>query len=563
MIQELARFWRTVKHIPTNQLWLRAWITARRKATLSPLGIFARRRKQRVLPIAADPPRRIFRLRSELVEEDNSRILLKQLGGCWDISENIDWMLSQDSTHTHLQRLALHYLEFIEALERPRARSVILDWIENNPPWKPKYWLDSWNSYAISIRTVCMMQWLADSNRPITEACNYPIIESLAEQIRFLSRNLELDIRGNHLIKNIKALLWAGRFFDGPEAESWHRRGQALLWQELDSQFLPDGTHFELSPAYHCQVFADILECAEVLDTESRDSVVNQLKQPAQFIVDMTHADSAISLFSDGGLQMAYSPEACLASFSKLGGIIPEPRTVFHFADSGYVGFKSEISSLFFDCGPSCADRLPAHGHGDILAFEWDLGPDRMIVDAGVFEYEPGAERAWNRSTKAHNTVTVGDRDQCEFTRNFRVGHRAHGICRSCDFDNGTVRVCGEYTSQHADGQEITHVRTLVTDTKSIWVIDDLKSKRPEAAVARLLLHHECTVKLLDPRTATISRGRHNIELRTDGKIEIVKAKWSPNFGERHSTNQIEIHYGITPTKSGFELASQDPKNNP
>ena len=30
----------------------------------------------------------------------------------------------------------------------------------------------------------------------------------------FLRNNLELDIQGNHLIKNIKALLWASSFFD-------------------------------------------------------------------------------------------------------------------------------------------------------------------------------------------------------------------------------------------------------------------------------------------------------------------------------------------------------------
>jgi hypothetical protein len=42
----------------------------------------------------------------------------------------------------------------------------------------------------------------------------------VAEQLVFLERNLETDICGNHLIKNIKALIWASAYFTGPFAET-------------------------------------------------------------------------------------------------------------------------------------------------------------------------------------------------------------------------------------------------------------------------------------------------------------------------------------------------------
>ena len=85
-------------------------------------------------------------------------------------------------------------------------------------------------------------------------------------QMNFLKSNLELDIGGNHLVKNIKALLWASQFFEGPEADRWRELGLKLLRKAIEEQVTPDGAHFELSPAYHVQVFADLLECYSVLD---------------------------------------------------------------------------------------------------------------------------------------------------------------------------------------------------------------------------------------------------------------------------------------------------------
>ena len=83
------------------------------------------------------------------------------------------------------------------------------------------------------------------------------LLGSLARQLRFLERNLELDLGGNHLIKNIKALLWAGRFFENGEAARWQAKGETLLRRELEEQILADGMHYERSPAYHGQVFVD------------------------------------------------------------------------------------------------------------------------------------------------------------------------------------------------------------------------------------------------------------------------------------------------------------------
>ena len=94
-------------------------------------------------------------------------------------------------------------------------------------------------------------------------------IESLAAQLIFLEANLETDIGGNHLIKNIKALIWASAFFQGPDAARWRKLGLDLLARELTAQILTDGVHYERSPSYHCQRLADLLECRHALGAET------------------------------------------------------------------------------------------------------------------------------------------------------------------------------------------------------------------------------------------------------------------------------------------------------
>ena len=84
-------------------------------------------------------------------------------------------------------------------------------------------------------------------------------IADLSAHAGFLRRNVESDVGGNHLIKNLKALAGLAVFFGDAR-----RLGQALdqLASQLAVQVLPDGGHYERAPAYHCQVLADLVDVA-------------------------------------------------------------------------------------------------------------------------------------------------------------------------------------------------------------------------------------------------------------------------------------------------------------
>ncbi len=420
-----------------------------------------------------------------------------------------------------------------------------------------RYWLDRWNSYAISIRCVCWMQWIERYRSEIESDVLETIVGSLVEQLRFLEANLETDICGNHLIRNIRCLMWAGRFFEGGEADGWRMLGESLLKAQLRQQFLSDGVHFELSPAYHCQVFADLVECAVVAEGNVRQELVDTLALPAAALAHLTHPDGCISLMSDGGLHMAYSPAECLAAYQRIGGTFSPPQRLFAGKASGYYVCRGDRTFLVADCGAACDDVLAAHGHADILAFEWDVDGQRIIVDAGVYRYEAGPDRLRFRSVASHNTVQVGERDQVELVGSFRVGRRAYGVCDAFSEEAGRLELKGHHSGFSRAGEHIIHRRTFVSIGASLQIRDVIELNAAvetidESVVSRLLLHHECETVQVDERNIMIRRGVVIVRLRSNVPMRIRSAEWSPDFGQLIPTKLVELQCGIVPCAAEF-----------
>ena len=74
---------------------------------------------------------------------------------------------------------------------------------ENPPAWEP-----GWEPYPTSLRIVNWIKWDLGGNGLSRETEH-----SLAIQARWLGKNLETYLLGNHLFANAKALVFAGAFF--------------------------------------------------------------------------------------------------------------------------------------------------------------------------------------------------------------------------------------------------------------------------------------------------------------------------------------------------------------
>ena len=301
-----------------------------------------------------------------------------------------------------LGRLAVfqqHYGD--DVLERARdgdgvgARKQVEAWIDAHPP-RPT---DAWHPYTTSTRAC---NWIAAATL-VPELV--PVVrDSLWRQLAHLAQNVEDDILGNHVIRNARALIVGGAAFGD---SALLERGTALLERELPEQVLPDGGHYERSPAYHLLVLRDLLEIREASGVPELDDTINRM---LRFSAGIARPDGRPALFNDGGLDIAPLLE-----------LPPPVEGLALFPDTGYAVIRTPRIWLAFDCGAPSPDFLPAHAHADALSFQLWVDGRPVVVDPGTYTYEPGADRDWFRGTRSHSTVAV-DGDQFELWGAFRSG---------------------------------------------------------------------------------------------------------------------------------------------
>ncbi|HET9428922.1 MAG TPA: alginate lyase family protein [Allosphingosinicella sp.] len=513
-------------HVPPRQLLRRTSLSIRRRAET--------RLKPKLHPgplrAAPDPPLPLFEPRKGKVSFDPLRFSF--IGREITMPAGIDWQGRDDDPRDQLWRMNLHYMEYLEEAPDTFLMTAVADWIDANPPYWPGTTRASWNAYALSLRVVVWMQQLAHRRDRLPDAFQQRAARSIAEQIVYLERHLETDIKGNHLVKNIKALAWASAFFEGPAANRWRRKAIRLLERELDHQIPADGMHYELSPSYHDQVFADLVEIRAALGGDPLQGRLDEkLVRAAQVVADLAHPDGRAAQFGDSGLNMAYAPSDCLAAYRAIGGNVPEPRRVFRLEEAGYFGARDGGNFLLFDAGRIAPDDLPAHGHGDMFSFEYSIGGERMIVDQGVFEYVAGPKRALSRSAASHNTVSVEGGDQAEFFGAFRAGRRAKArIIEHRASDKG-FELVAEHDGFVGLPTPVIHRRSIAADPRRIRIDDVLEGRRSTPARSALLLAPAIRVEILSSSALRLIGEKGNAIVTGSHVFACEAAVWWPDMG--------------------------------
>jgi len=196
---------------------------------------------------------------------------------------------------SQLWRYNLHYFDDLNAFDaKARHRwhlEAIEHWILDNPPGSG----DAWAPFPTSLRAVNWIKWALGG--AVLEA---PVAHSLAMQVRALSQRLEYHLLGNHLFANAKALVFAGLFFKGGEAERWLERGMTILARETPEQILADGGQFERSPMYHALALEDLLDLLNIIGARAAPgspahALAPKLRETAYALaVEVAAADLAV-----------------------------------------------------------------------------------------------------------------------------------------------------------------------------------------------------------------------------------------------------------------------------
>jgi uncharacterized heparinase superfamily protein len=480
-----------------------------------------------------------------------------------DIARNcvdgIPWSASD------LNRLWLYHLNYFDFLnvnlssrkEAPllaAALKLALDWCRQNLTGTET----GWEPYPLSLRIVNWLKFLC-RNAESAERCDggrtvWQLLDSLCTQARTLEIKLELDLMANHLLKNAKALIFAGALIDFPESDRWLHQGEAILEQQLREQVLLDGGHFERAPMYHCQVLEDLLDLQELSTVTGKPlacerKLRKQVRRMAVFLRDLVHPDGEIPLFSDSALNAARAASELLQRAASGVDACATQRHTAVFPDTGYAVMRDASGGcIVFDCGPLGADYQPGHAHCDLLSYELSLGGSRVVVDTGVSTYERGPVRLYERSTCAHNTVRVDGKEQAEIWASFRVGRRPRAGRIEAGVSGGCRFLRGEHFGYQHLG--VIHRRTIFHVPEGAWVIVDSLSGKGQRRLESFIhfhpavqVEHRAGVNADARWFVHIENRSYHLLVLSAGELKLKQSWYAPEFGVRQP--QPVIHWTI------------------
>lgn len=498
----------TLRHLKPLQLYGRIWHKLYRPS-LRPLALPVRRIRSGIwaLPPERDPS--LF-----------APATFRFLNETRDIRTAADW---DDASLKKLWRYNLHYFDDLNAVNaEARAawhRALIVRWMAENPP----AFGTAWEPYPISLRTVNWIKW-ALRGATLDNAA----LASLAQQLEYLSGRIEWHLLGNHLFTNGKALIFGGLFFEGHQADAWLARGVEILAAELGEQVLSDGGHFERSPMYHALALEDVLDLLNIARAYPGSMVRHRAleqrcseaaRKMLRWLELMCHPDGQIAFFNDAANGIAPSAAALRQYALALGLDVDQPARgqSADLFESGYVRLEHGDWCAFFDAAPVAPDYQPGHAHADSLSFELSVAGERLISNSGTSTYELKERRAFERSTRAHNTVEVDRADSSEVWASFRVARRARPFDRAVTLLGDRSSACCAHDGYRRLPGRPVHQRRLEVDIAGIRWADRIDGTGEHRAKGFIPLHPGVRVHAHGPRARLITPTGKIYDLRGEG----------------------------------------------
>jgi len=438
----------------------------------------------------------------------------------------------------------LHYFNDLNSVGAEERQDLLNDllvsWIEQNPPGHGV----GWEPYPLSIRIVNLVKWQLSKPNFDTN-----ILVSLAVQVRYLEANIEYHLKGNHLFSNAKALVFAGYFFDGPEARRWLEKGMRILISEVGEQILGDGGHYERSPMYHALSLEDMLDLENLMLTKPelfsnyqvhKETWPQIIDKMIYWLMSMSHPDGSISFFNDASFGIAPSNVELVSYAKRLGHVlVRSTNDVVYLNDTGYIKVVKGPFTLLIDVAAVGPDYIPAHAHADSLSYEFSFKDKRVVVNSGTSLYEQGSARDFQRGTSAHSTVEIDFENSSEVWHSFRVARRAQVYDVVIETSDSCIIIRAKHNGYLRFKKQTIHERTWIIEENSIEIIDDIHGGFSKA-VSRHYLHPAMNGPNKTADYQNLLEGKLRVE-SCSHDLRVVPTDWFPEFGLSIPNSCIEM----------------------
>ncbi len=504
-MRQIGRLLRTVAHIAPSQIWHRVRIIAQ-TAIWEQMGprVDARYRARAALlesprldhpGLAAVGALRSGRIEPELSLATARDAMVGRFTFCGKTRElgsgdEIDWHRAELHEGTRLWKTLLHEFSYAVDLANAaratgdrafsdRLAELVADWSRSSPIGHKGFAIDVWDARAVATRLINWSTAAAILEVGAGDSFYDQLNAELGVHAIFLEENLELDLRGNHLLRDYVGLVFChellGTFPDALD----------LLHSELEDQILEDGCHFERSPMYHAIVLQDLVECRALLGDRAPDWLKETIARMAGFLAYVLPDDGQFPLLGDTWFGEV-DPSRLLEEAGKTA--IAPKRGVPERA-SGVIALERGSTRALLLAGPHGPDYQMGHTHADGLSFELYRGSQRVVTDTGTGTYDPGPRRTRVRSTAAHNTVQIDGEEQLEAWGSFRAGRRGRGRIRARGSDDTWDWVVASHDGYRWLPGKPLHHRLLAVSEPAAIAVDWISGRGTHQIRSALHLH--------------------------------------------------------------------------
>jgi uncharacterized heparinase superfamily protein len=523
---EVGRLARTVRHLSPTQLGHRVRLRAQKQVYQAAPSLTARLFDASTSRAAAWPHSfRPVDASNEAVGrpslEDNVRGRFDLLDVVRDLGHPIDW---QPANASQLWRYHLHYFDWAWVLLQDGSPPATGAFAELYRSWRdanPVGCWDAWSPYVVALRawTLCS---IAGSLRSDAEL-SAELRADLVVHARYLRANVEFDVGGNHLLKNLKGLIGLAVFLGDAHLLRFSSRHLA---RQVDLQVLADGGHFERSPGYHAQVLGDLIDvhgllvAAEALPGLTV-TLAHAIERMQRWLAVVVQPDGSVPLLNDS---VPVGPRR-LRDLGVTGAPL-ERLTVLE--PSGYAVLRPRKGvSLVFDVGPPCPNELPAHAQADALSLLLQVCGVDVLTDTGTSTYVAGERRQYERSTRAHNALEVDGQDQTEVYGAFRAGRRHRVTIHRVDEQPGRLVVEASHDGyRHLRGRPV-HRRSVTVTEDGVEILDRVIGRGTHEVVVYWHLGRQAVCDDESP-TVDVVGTRLTMGLPQDASWEYVRGGTAP-----------------------------------
>ncbi len=296
------------------------------------------------------------------------------------------------------------------------VEAMIRSWLEDFDDWHP----GAWQPEVIAHRLIA---WLTHSSIAVNTndlVYHSAVMNSMARQARHLARTADNARDGLPRLTAAIGLVYSG--FCLPQGERRLRKGLASLTFELERQILPDGGIATRSPTEQFEALRILVALHTALKEAGEDMppvLLQAIDRVAPMLRFFRLGDGKLALFN-GGFEEDVDAIDTILDLSRAPGH-PVTGAVY----TGFQRVQAKDVMVIMDSGGPPIAELSIQAHASLNSFEMSVGKDRLITNCGSSEQmDTGDWQRASRTTAAHSTLVIDNRNSSSILENQRIGRR-------------------------------------------------------------------------------------------------------------------------------------------